>query len=301
MNYKQAMEKMEQIAKKGSVLGLEPVSILCERLGNPQDKINVIHIAGTNGKGSILAYLESIFIEGGYKVGKYSSPTLFSYLERFKINGENMEEEEFASYFTKIDKCLNEMKKTNAPMPTAFEVETAIAFDFFYEKGVDVVLLETGMGGALDATNIVKHPVCTVIASVDMDHMVFLGNTLSKIAEKKAGIIKESVPVVVSPNQKKEAIGVLIETAERKHAPFFQAQMPEIYDFSLEKQSFYFPEKEGKKYEIALLGTHQPENAATALKVVEVLKENFPFTELQIAEGLKNTKWPARFEMIEKE
>ena len=189
MNYKQAMEKMEQIAKKGSVLGLEPVSILCERLGNPQDKINVIHIAGTNGKGSILAYLESIFIEGGYKVGKYSSPTLFSYLERFKINGENMEEEEFASYFTKIDKCFNEMKKTNAPMPTAFEVETAIAFDFFYEKGVDVVLLETGMGGELDATNIVKHPVCTVIASVDMDHMAFLGNTLSKIAEKKAGII----------------------------------------------------------------------------------------------------------------
>lgn len=301
MNYKQAMEKMEQIAKKGSVLGLEPVSILCERLGNPQDKINVIHIAGTNGKGSILAYLESIFREGGYKVGKYSSPTLFSYLERFKINGENMEEEEFASYFTKIDKCLNEMKKTNAPMPTAFEVETAIAFDFFYEKGVDVVLLETGMGGESDATNIVKHPVCTVIASVDMDHMAFLGNTLSKIAEKKAGIIKETVPVVVSPNQKKEVIGVLIETAERKHAPFFQAQMPEIYDFSLEKQSFYFPEKEGKKYEIALLGTHQPENAATALKVVEVLKENFPFTELQIAEGLKNTKWPARFEMIEKE
>ena len=301
MNYSKAMEKMEQIAKKGSILGLEPVSILCRMLGNPQDKIKVIHIAGTNGKGSILAYLESIFIEGGYKVGKYSSPTLFSYLERFKINGENMSEEDFVSYYKKIEKCLNEMQKINASMPTAFELETAIAFDYFYEKAVDVVLLETGMGGELDATNIVKCPVCTVIASVDMDHMAFLGSNIEEIAKKKAGIIKESVPVVVSPKQKEEARRVFLERAEEKCAPLFQAETPRIYDFSLEKQSFYFRGKEEKKYEISLLGTHQLENASTALKVVEVVKDVFSLTDAQIAEGLKKTSWPARFEIIRKE
>ncbi|MBQ4522534.1 MAG: bifunctional folylpolyglutamate synthase/dihydrofolate synthase [Lachnospiraceae bacterium] len=301
MNYKQAMEKMEQIAKKGSILGLEPISTLCEMLGNPQDKIKVIHIAGTNGKGSILAYLESMLIEGGYKVGKYSSPTLFSYLERFKVNGKEMSQEEFAESFTKAWECLQQMQKLNAPMPTAFEVETAIAFDYFLNKEVDVVLLETGMGGKLDATNIVKRPVCTVIASVDMDHMAFLGSTIKEIAGEKAGIIKEHVPVVVYPKQKEETKQVILERAGEKQAPFFQAETPEIYDFSLEKQSFYFPGKEEKKYEISLLGTHQPENASTALKVAEVIKECFPLTDVQIAAGLNKTRWIARFEIIRKE
>lgn len=301
MNYLEAMEKMEQIAKKGTVLGLEPIRILCDLLGNPQDKINVIHITGTNGKGSILAYLESMFIEGGYKVGKYSSPTLFSYLERFKMNKEDMKEEEFAESFTKVFRCLEQMKKNDAPMPTAFEVETAIAFDYFYEKKVDVVLLETGMGGTLDATNIVKRPVCTVIASVSMDHMAFLGDTIKKIAKEKAGIIKESVPVVVSPKQMEEAKQVMIETAREKKAPFFDSEIPKICEFSLEKQSFSLLGNEKKKYEISLLGTHQLENAATALKVVEVIKEKLPLTNDQMLAGLRKTRWSARFEIIRKE
>ncbi|MBQ3515174.1 MAG: bifunctional folylpolyglutamate synthase/dihydrofolate synthase [Lachnospiraceae bacterium] len=301
MNYSQAMEKMKEIAKKGSVLGLEPVKNLCDLLGNPQDKLNVIHIAGTNGKGSILAYLESIFIEGGYKVGKYSSPTLFSYLERFKVDGENMREEEFSSYFSKVEECLCRMQKLNAPMPTAFEVETAIAFEYFFDKKVDVVLLETGMGGRLDATNIVKRPVCTVIASVDMDHMAFLGSTIEEIAREKAGIIKESVPVVISPNQKEEAKRVMKEIADKKNAPFFQGELPTISDFSLEKQSFYFAGNKEKQYEISLLGNHQPENASCALKIMEVLREKFPVAEDKISEGLKKTRWKARFEILQKE
>ena len=301
MNYTQAMEMMKEIAKKGSVLGLEPVKNLCELLGNPQDKLNVIHIAGTNGKGSILAYLESILIEGGYKVGKYSSPTLFSYLERFKINGENMREEEFASYFSKVEECLCRMQKLNTPLPTAFEVETAIAFEYFFDKKVDVVLLETGMGGRLDATNIVKCPVCTVIASVDMDHMAFLGSTLEEIAREKAGIIKESVPVVISPNQKEDAKRVMKQIADKKNAPFFQGEVPTISDYSLEKQCFYFAGNKKKQYEISLLGTHQPENASCALKVLEVLRETFPVEEDKISEGLRKTKWKARFEILQKE
>ena len=297
MNYNMAMEKMEQIAKKGSILGLEPVRILCELLGNPQDKVKVIHIAGTNGKGSILAYLESVLLEGGYKVGKYSSPTLFSYLERFMINNEAMSEEDFATYFTKAEGYLRKMEQRNEPLPTAFEVETAIAFDYFAENQVDVVLLETGMGGETDATNIVKCPVCTVISSVAMDHMAVLGSTLEEIAKKKAGIIKEKVPVVLAPNQKEEAMQVIFERAKEKEAPFYQAFMPRLQDFSLKKQSFLIPET-GAGYEISLLGTHQPENAATALKVLEVVKEIFPLNQVQIRVGLKKTKWKARFEVI---
>lgn len=216
MTYNEAMQYMEQVQKKGSILGLGPVKLLLERLGNPQDKIAVIHVAGTNGKGSICTFLESLYVAEGKRVGRYISPTIHCYLERFQIDGTNMEEDTFAKLLEEVIKALDKMEEEGHPLPTAFEIETAIAFLYFVQENVDIVILETGMGGRLDATNVVKQPLCTIFASIGMDHMQFLGDTIEKITYEKAGIMKEGSPVVSYPNSP-EVMGVLRENFETVH------------------------------------------------------------------------------------
>ena len=193
MTYNEAMQYMEQVQKKGSVLGLGPVKMLLERLGNPQDKLAVIHVAGTNGKGSICTFLENMYMAEGKRVGRYISPTIHCYLERFQMNGIYMKEDTFAVLLGKVLSVLEEMEEEQQLLPTAFEIETAIAFLYFLQENVDLVILETGMGGRLDATNVVTKPLCTVFASIGMDHMQFLGDTLEAIAYEKAGIMKKSL------------------------------------------------------------------------------------------------------------
>ena len=202
MNYEEAMNFIQNTNKFGSVLGLDNIKELLERLGNPQDQLRVVHIAGTNGKGSTLAFLAGIFRESGYRAGRYVSPASFSYEERFRINEENISKKDLCFYMEKIKNVAEEMVKDGLSHPTMFEIETALSFLYFLDKKVDVVLLETGMGGRLDATNVVKKPIATVIASIGMDHMQFLGDTLEKIASEKAGIIKEGCPVISYDNTK---------------------------------------------------------------------------------------------------
>ncbi|MDY2726591.1 MAG: bifunctional folylpolyglutamate synthase/dihydrofolate synthase, partial [Anaerostipes faecalis] len=175
MNYKEAMDFISNINKFGSVLGLDNIRELLSRLGNPQNKLKVVHIAGTNGKGSILAYLAGVFRESGYRAGRYVSPASFSYEERFRINEENISQDDLCYYMEKIKKTSEEMVADGGNHPTMFEIETALSFLYFLDKKVDVVLLETGMGGRLDATNVVDRPICTVIASISYDHMQYLG------------------------------------------------------------------------------------------------------------------------------
>lgn len=200
MTYREAQAYMEQAAKRGSVLGLGPVTSLLQRLGNPQNRLKVIHVAGTNGKGTTCTFLEHLYRAEGLRVGRYISPTLFCYLERFQINGRYMEEQEFAALFSVVMTELSDMEKAGEPLPTAFEIETTIAFLYFLEQKVDLVVLETGMGGRLDATNVVERPICTVFTSIGMDHMQFLGDTIEQIAFEKAGIIKKGCPAVSYPN-----------------------------------------------------------------------------------------------------
>ena len=298
MNTKEAFLLIEKANTLGSILGLETIKALLAQLGNPQNQVPVIHIAGTNGKGSILAFLESILSNAGYCVGRYISPTIFTYLERFQINGIYMTEEQFANYMTRVNSAIVSMQKEGFPHPTAFEIETAVSFLFFADEKVDVVLLETGMGGRLDATNVADEPLCTIIASISMDHMQFLGDTIEKIAYEKAGIIKENVPTVMYPGVK-EAKAVIAKVCQEKHGPLLIPNQNDlvVLEETLKCSRFVF---ENQEYEISLLGTHQIYNAITAIKVIEVLNKTgvYEISLKQIKEGLAHTRWQGRFEQI---
>lgn len=196
MTYSEAMEYINYTNTLGSVPGLDTIKELLRRLGSPQDDVRVIHISGTNGKGSICAFLDEILENSRYTVGRYISPTIFTYLERFQMNKKYMSEDEFAVYLERVKLAADAMVSEGMARPTSFETETAVAFCYFKDMDVDFLLLETGMGGELDATNVCAKPLCTVIAGVSMDHMAFLGDTLTDIYRHKLGIMREGVPCV---------------------------------------------------------------------------------------------------------
>ena len=305
MNYEEAMNFIQNTNKFGSVLGLDNIRVLLERLGNPQDQLRVVHIAGTNGKGSTLAFLAGIFRESGYRAGRYVSPASFSYEERFRINEENISKKDLCFYMEKIKNVAEEMVKDGLSHPTMFEIETALSFLYFLDKKVDVVLLETGMGGRLDATNVVKKPIATVIASIGMDHMQFLGDTLEKIASEKAGIIKEGCPVISYDNTK-EVNEVIKNKAKQMHAKvtFVNSAGIRVLQESLNGESFSYRSSDGRWYEkieIPLLGRHQINNAALALETLNVIKNYYCISDFQTEDGMRKTIWRGRIEILERE
>ena len=305
MNYEEAMNFIQNTNKFGSVLGLDNIRELLERLGNPQDQLRVVHIAGTNGKGSTLAFLAGIFRESGYRAGRYVSPASFSYEERFRINEENISKKDLCFYMEKIKNVAEEMVKDGLSHPTMFEIETALSFLYFLDKKVDVVLLETGMGGRLDATNVVKKPIATVIASIGMDHMQFLGDTLEKIASEKAGIIKEGCPVISYDNTK-EVNEVIKNKAKQMHAKvtFVNSAGIRVLQESLNGESFSYRSSDGRWYEkieIPLLGRHQINNAALALETLNVIKNYYCISDFQTEDGMRKTIWRGRIEILERE
>ena len=305
MNYEEAMNFIQNTNKFGSVLGLDNIRELLERLGNPQDQLRVVHIAGTNGKGSTLAFLAGIFRESGYRAGRYVSPASFSYEERFRINEENISKKDLCFYMEKIKNVAEEMVKDGLSHPTMFEIETALSFLYFLDKKVDVVLLETGMGGRLDATNVVKKPIATVIASIGMDHMQFLGDTLEKIASEKAGIIKEGCPVISYDNTK-EVNEVIKNKAKHMHAKvtFVNSVGIRVLQESLNGESFSYRSSDGRWYEkieIPLLGRHQINNAALALETLNVIKNYYCISDFQTEDGMRKTIWRGRIEILERE
>ncbi len=305
MNYEEAMNFIQNTNKFGSVLGLDNIRELLERFGNPQDQLRVVHIAGTNGKGSTLAFLAGIFRESGYRAGRYVSPASFSYEERFRINEENISKKDLCFYMEKIKNVAEEMVKDGLSHPTMFEIETALSFLYFLDKKVDVVLLETGMGGRLDATNVVKKPIATVIASIGMDHMQFLGDTLEKIASEKAGIIKEGCPVISYDNTK-EVNEVIKNKAKQMHAKvtFVNSAGIRVLQESLNGESFSYRSSDGRWYEkieIPLLGRHQINNAALALETLNVIKNYYCISDFQTEDGMRKTIWRGRIEILERE
>ena len=305
MNYEEAMNFIQNTNKFGSVLGLDNIRELLERLGNPQDQLRVVHIAGTNGKGSTLAFLAGIFRESGYRAGRYVSPASFSYEERFRINEENISKKDLCFYMEKIKNVAEEMVKDGLSHPTMFEIETALSFLYFLDKKVDVVLLETGMGGRLDATNVVKKPIATVIASIGMDHMQFLGDTLEKIASEKAGIIKEGCPVISYDNTK-EVNEVIKNKAKQMHAKvtFVNSAGIRVLQESLNGESFSYRSSDGRWYEkieIPLIGRHQINNAALALETLNVIKNYYCISDFQTEDGMRKTIWRGRIEILERE
>ena len=281
MNYQESREYIDRVTREiPSVLGLDHMRELMKRLGNPQDDLKFVHVAGTNGKGSVIAFLYSALSRSGYRIGRYVSPTLYSYRGRIEVAGSRIEKESFAAYLTQVADAITAMTRDGYPHPTAFEIETAVAFLYFKNKNCDLVLLEVGMGGNLDATNIIKNTLLAVLVSVSMDHMSFLGNTLSEIAEKKAGIIKDGCHVVTAL-QKPEAMEVIEQTCKKHQAvcTVADASRAETLEESCLGQTIRY---RGETYQIPLAGVYQKENAVVALNVLEVLNGlGFPTSQEQ--------------------
>lgn len=300
MTYKNAMSFIEESLQYGSVLGLASIGQLLSRLDNPQNSLKFIHIAGTNGKGSTLAYISEILKEAGYKVGRYSSPSVFSYEEKFQINGKNITQKDFCSNLDRIKEKVLTITQEGLAHPTAFEIETALAFCYFKEQDCDFVVLETGLGGIEDATNIVTTTILSVITSISMDHKHILGNTLKEIAEKKAGIIKKGVPVV-SVKQDREAETVIACESKNKNAPLTIADSRNAYDITYGLESQIFSYQEFKNLKIKLAGSYQIENAVLAVEAVTRLRQTgVSISDEAIRKGLLRTKWPGRFTCIRK-
>ena len=312
MNY---ISLIEELKKRGSVPGLDAIEGLLEELGHPEDNLKIVHIAGTNGKGSIFAYLSSILIAAGFKVGRYISPTISCYEERFQINGEYITKDKLARLYNIVEEAMKREEEKTGLKPTLFEVETAISFLYFKEEKVDYALIEVGMGGRMDATNVIRHPELTVISSISYDHQAFLGDTLEEIAWQKAGIIKESCPVVLSENSD-EVCKVMEQEATKKKVKCIEIKPTDYEVLSETPYGSTFLWKE-QRYETKLPGRHQVSNAVTALAASEYLfhkdyeKNNArkaiakKLDEMNVKSaqqgGIIRTCWPGRLEVLKKE
>ena len=306
MTFEEARRFIAESSKTGSILGLESICNLMRELGNIQDQLPVIHIAGTNGKGSTGAYLQAIFEQAGFTTSRYCSPAVFDPLEVFQYCGTTISESEYAHVMSQVKTACDILVSKGNPMPTVFEIETAAAFVWFYQKKPDIVLLEVGMGGETDATNIVKNPLASVITTISRDHMGFLGEKVEDIAAVKAGIIKEKCPVFSAPQQS-GVEQVLFKHANRKQA---ELRMVEEGDCQLLEEAFgrlSFSYK-GKNYVTGMAGLYQIKNAALAIEVAEYLlpkmmekKSSQAAVEGIIKKGVEAARWAGRFEVIQKE
>ncbi|MCI9126953.1 MAG: bifunctional folylpolyglutamate synthase/dihydrofolate synthase [Eubacterium sp.] len=305
MNYTEARRYLKEVNKYGSVLGLESITTLLDALGNPQKELKVVHIAGTNGKGSTLAFIQSVLVEAGYQIGRYSSPAVFDYDEIIQINGKNIEKEELADIVTLIREKADIILEKYGFHPTTFEIETAMAFEYFKRMKCDIVLVECGMGGAGDATNVFEQVLCCVITSISLDHTAFLGETIEEIAQVKAGIIKQYCPVVMA-KQSEKTVNCIKNTAKEKNAEFIQAGQAQLTvqnnvpDEIRVKNQMIYRALNGKKYQtnIQMLGTYQSINAATAIETLLCL-ENYGYQlEEYIEQGLLKAMWNGRMEII---
>lgn len=301
MNYKEARVYLDEVSKYGSVLGLESMRELLHRLGDPQNELKFIHISGTNGKGSVLAYLSTILSGAGYRTGRYISPTLFSYRERIQVDGEYIEKESLACHVTAIAAAAEDMQKAGLPSPTVFEIETALAFLYFKEKRCDIVTLEVGCGGLLDATNVITTTLMEVIASISMDHTDLLGDTLAKIAAQKAGIIKPDT-MVVSAQQKSEVAQVIEDTCKEQHCTLQMVDESKISNVHYGAEGQTFSYKTWENVAISLAGSYQIKNAALALEGVEALRKlGYALSDQQVREGLLHTAWRGRFTTLRRD
>lgn len=300
MNYQEVIDYVEELKRYGSVPGLASIQRLCDRLGNPQDKLKFIHIAGTNGKGSVLAFCSEILKESGYRVGRYISPTIFEYRERIQINGRPVSKKDLCRLMELMKGLCGEIEAEGNPHPTAFEIETAMAFIYFWEQNCDVVVLETGLGGLLDATNIVKTTILEIFTSISFDHMGVLGNSLARIAEQKAGIMKSGSRALTLKGED-TVMEVLVRKAEELAIPLSVVDPSEITGVksSMERQSFHY--KDYRDLAISMVGKYQLENAVLSVCAMEELaKAGFPVKERAVYKGLLHTCWPGRFQILEK-
>ena len=294
MNYNEALEYIHGVSWTFCKPGLERIGALCDALGNPEDSLKFIHVAGTNGKGSFCSMLCSVLSEAGLKVGLYTSPYILEFNERMRIGDAPIPNDTLARLTERIRPIADSM----SDKPTEFELITAIALDYFREEQVDVVILECGMGGRLDSTNVIKTPILSVITGIALDHTAFLGDTVAAIAAEKAGIIKKGVPVLYG-GEDNVAAEVIEEAAKRQNAPYYRSDYSLLTVDSLTLLGTRFAYKKRKAVELSLLGIYQPKNASLVLDALDILAPLLPtLTEEAIRIGLAKARWMARFEMI---
>ena len=274
--------------RRGIKLGLEHTIDLLKRIENPQNDFKSIHIAGTNGKGSTCSMISSILLNAGYKVGLYSSPHLVSFNERIKVNNQSITNAEIALFIEKTKKDIDQLQST------FFEVTTAMAFDYFAKRNVDIAIIETGLGGRLDATNVLK-PIITGITSISLDHRNLLGNNILNIAKEKGGIIKNKTPLVLYPNQGKIK-SVLLNIAKKLNAEIIEIDQPTKVFYN-EKGTFFC--HKNYDYNTPLIGEFQAINAIMAITIIKLFDINI--SEQIIQNGLSCTKWPGRFQRMTKD
>jgi dihydrofolate synthase/folylpolyglutamate synthase len=298
MNYQQALDYIHSLERFGSKPGLERIRALTERLGNPQNRLKFVHIAGTNGKGSTAAFIASIATAAGYRTGLYTSPYIVRFNERIKLDGEDISDGDLAGYATRIQSAVEDMLREGMEHPTEFEVITALAFLYFVEKQCDVVVLEVGLGGRFDATNIIPSAAVSVITKIEMDHMAILGDTFAKIAYEKAGIIKDCGKVVTYP-QEKSALETIAAVCRDRNATLYCAAPDELAGVELKRGLLAFSHPGLGRLETSIVGAHQVYNAAVALKTIEVLNDTgFNILPEQIRQGFRKASWPGRFELL---
>lgn len=290
-----AEELLKGAAAQGSVLGLSRIRALLERMGDPQEKLRIIHISGTNGKGSFGAMLDSVLCSAGYTVGSFSSPAITSVTDCFRINGEEISYEELCSVLADIAPVWESLEEK----PTEFEVLTAAAFELFLRKGCSLALMECGMGGDLDSTNVITSPLLSVITNIQRDHMGFLGNTAAEIASHKAGIIKQGRPVVFGGSSDAEAVKVISTTAAGMSSELTLTDLSRLSNISFGLSGTSFSFAGFGRLELSLIGEYQPHNAANVLTAVEVLrKEGVTIPDDAVRLGLASVKWHGRFELL---
>lgn len=302
--YHEAIEWIHSRLAFGIKPGLERMKWLMNRLGHPEEKIKAVHVAGTNGKGSTIAFTRSVLQAAGYSVGTFTSPFILTFNERISVNGTPIQDEEWLSLVNEIKPFVDELDGTELGPATEFEIITACAFAYFaHRRSVDFVLLETGLGGRLDSTNVVA-PILTAITSIGHDHMAILGDTLEQIAAEKAGIIKEGIPVMTAVHQR-EALAVIQNAAKEKKADYislhdtctFENEQPTETG---ERFTLRTPKGQYQQLETGLIGTHQRQNASLAILLIEWLEKAgyISVKEEHVYEGIRQVVWAGRFEKV---
>ena len=284
-NLSQTLESLYKLQRRGIKMGLNHTFWLLKSLKNPQDNFKTIHLAGTNGKGSTAAIINSILIANGYKVGLYTSPHLISFNERIRVNGVTITDEEIISFMKHVEPIINEINST------FFEVTTAMAFYHFNNNDVDIAIIETGLGGRLDSTNVVN-PSLTVMTPISLDHRDILGSTIEKIAKEKAGIIKRGVPLITA-NQVNNVSKILEKRVREKESVMHTCPNPESVKLSPDGTSF---EVYGNNFNTSLIGKHQAQNAALAIATIKLFNPKISYET--VSKGLRNVHWPGRLQLV---
>lgn len=296
MNYTEIVNYIEEIPKFTVKNPPEHTKELLRRLGNPENNMKVIHVAGTNGKGSTCAYLASMLSNGGYKTGLFTSPHLVKINDRFRINGEVMADEDFVISFLKVKEVIDQARADGLAHPSYFETLLLMGLDYYNRKNVDYLVLETGLGGGKDPTNCVQNPLACIITSISIDHVQYLGDTIPAIASEKAGIIKPRVPIIYDGHVE-DAAKVIAARAEELGSKSY-ALMPEQYELKAQTREGITFTFEGEELQIPYIAEYQMMNASLAYFTMKKLQHIHGICDEKLKEGIKNVTWPGRMETI---